>query len=265
MSYFCLEHKIQANYLFTYLLMRIFSSLIFAFVISFNLCGQTLHNQLNITHLDGDFYVFTTYRVFKGTLFPSNGMYVVTNDGVVLIDTPWDTTQFQVLLDSIKIKHNKNVVLCIATHSHEDRTGGLEYYKQNGIKTYTTLQTDQISKSRNENQAAFLILRDTVFNVGQYSFQTYYPGAGHTPDNIVIWFPKNKILYGGCLVKSTEAIDLGNLNDADPKQWPSTIKKIKKKFGKPNYVIPGHQDWSDHTSLDHTLKLLRQYKKKNLR
>ena len=101
--------------------------------------------------------------------------------------------------------------------------------------------------------------------MGQYSFQTYYAGAGHTPDNIVIWFPKNKILYGGCLVKSTDAVDLGNLSDADPKQWPSTIKKIKKKFGKPNYVIPGHQDWSDNTSLDHTLKLLRLYKKKNLR
>lgn len=245
--------------------MSMFISINFAFIISLNLCGQTLHNHLNITHLVGDFYVFTTYREFKGTPFPSNGMYVVTHDGVVLIDTSWDTTQFQPLLDSIKIRHNQNVVICVATHSHEDRTGGLDYYKQKGIKTYTTLQTDQISKSRNEKQAACLILRDTVFTVGQYSFQTYYAGAGHTPDNIVIWFPKDKILYGGCLVKSIEAIDLGNLSDADPKQWPTTIKKIKKKFGKPNYVIPGHQDWTDNTSLEHTLKLLRQYKKENLR
>lgn len=107
-----------------------------------DLFGQTNDNKLKITHLVGDFYVFTTFRDFKGTPFPSNGLYVVTNDGVVLIDTPWDTTQFQVLLDSIKIKHNKNVVMCIATHSHEDRTGGLEYYHQQGIKTYTTVQTD---------------------------------------------------------------------------------------------------------------------------
>lgn len=239
--------------------------MIFGFLSTINLCGQTLHNHLNITQLVGDFYVFTTYREFKGTPFPSNGMYVVTHDGVVLIDTPWDTTQFQTLLDSIKIRHIQKVLLCIATHSHEDRTGGLEYYHRQGIKTYTTVQTNQISKSRNEKQAAFLMLEDTVFNVGQYSFQTYYAGAGHTPDNIVIWFPKNKILYGGCLVKSTEAVDLGNLSDSDPKQWPSTLKKIKRKFVKPNYIIPGHQDWTDNNSLDHTLKLLRQNKKENLR
>ncbi len=255
---------VTANFIKPYT-MRTFTALIFGLICFAQLFGQTKNNRLNITHLNGDFYVFTTYREFKGTPFPSNGMYVVTHDGVVLIDTPWDTTQFQPLLDSIKIRHNQNVVICVATHSHEDRTGGLEYYKQKGIKTYTSLQTDQISKSRNEKQAACLILQDTVFTVGQYSFQTYYPGAGHTPDNIVIWFPKNKILYGGCLVKSTEAVDLGNLSDADPKQWSSTIKKIKRKFGKPNYVIPGHQNWTDHTSLDHTLKLLRLYKKENLR
>lgn len=55
-------------------------------------------------------------------------MYLVAKDGVVLFDTPWDTTQFQPLLDSIKLKHDKNVIICIATHAHEDRTGGLEYY-----------------------------------------------------------------------------------------------------------------------------------------
>jgi hypothetical protein len=38
-------------------------------------------------------------------------MYLVTNQGVVLFDTPWDSTQFQQLLDSIKIKHGKDVVM----------------------------------------------------------------------------------------------------------------------------------------------------------
>lgn len=33
-----------------------------------------------------------------------------------MFDTPWDTTQFQPLLDSIKFKHNMNVLMCIATH-----------------------------------------------------------------------------------------------------------------------------------------------------
>ncbi len=244
---------------------KAYTTFIFGLLLSAALLGQTEKRNLEITHLAGDFYVFTTYREFKGTPFPANGLYFVTDNGVVMVDTPWDTTQFQPLLDSIKVKHNKNVVLCIATHSHEDRTGGLDYYKEKGIKTFTTKQTDLICKERNEKQAAFLILKDTVFTVGQYSFQTYYGGAGHAPDNIVLWFAKDKLLYGGCLVKSIEAADLGYLGDADTKQWTKTIKTIKKKFGKPTYVIPGHQDWTNNNSLEHTLKLLRQYGKKNYR
>jgi len=148
--------------------------------------AQNGRSKLQITQLTGDFYVFTTFNSYKGTLVPANGMYLVTNDGVMMFDTPWDTTQFQPLLDSIKIRHRKNVVACIATHFHEDRTGGLQYYSQRGIKTYTTTKTDELSRNRGMKRAEFLVHKDTVFMIGQYSFQTYFPGPGHTPDNIVV-------------------------------------------------------------------------------
>jgi metallo-beta-lactamase class B len=168
-------------------------------MLSVVLYGQTKPQNLKISHLTGDFYIFTTYQDFNGTPFPSNGLCLVTNDGVIMIDTPWDTTQFQPLLDSIRIRHNKDVVMCIATHAHKDRTGGLEYYKGKGIKTYTTKQTDEIRKVTNKKRAEYLISKDITFTIGQYAFQTYYGGGGHAPDNIVVWFEKDKILYGECL------------------------------------------------------------------
>ncbi len=242
--------------------MKIFSILpifIFSFVTS---SGQSPNQKLVISHLTGDFYVYTTYGSYKNEPVPSNSMYMVTSEGIVLFDTPWDSTQFQPLLDSIKIKHNKNVVLCISTHFHEDRTAGLEYYRRLGIKTYTTEQTDELSKIRNEKRAEFLIYKDSIFTVGQHIFQTYYGGQGHSPDNIVIWFDKEKILYGGCLVKSTEAEDLGNLSDANVKEWATTIENIQHKFINPSYIIPGHLDWHKKESLAHTLLLIQQYNEK---
>jgi len=221
--------------------------------------GQTSIRKLNISHLTGDFYVYTTYGSDNGNPFPANSMYLVTSKGVVLFDTPWDSTQFQPLLDSIKIKHNQDVVLCISTHFHEDRTAGLEFYRRKGIKTYTTVQTDNLSKERNNKRAEFLIYKDTLFAIGQHRFQTYYGGQGHSPDNIVIWFDKEKILYGGCLVKSTEAANLGNLSDANVKAWTATITKIQHKFRNPTYIIPGHLDWHSKESLAHTLDLIQQY------
>ena len=218
--------------------------------------------KLVITPLTADFYVFTTYNLYKGVPFPANGLYVVTDNGVVMIDTPWDTTQFQPLLDSIKLKHNKKVVMAIATHFHEDRTGGLEYYRKLGIKTFTTKQTDELSKLRNKPRAEFLINNDTTFTVGQYSFETYYPGPGHAPDNIVIWFKKEKVLYGGCLIKSTGDDTLGNLGDANVVAYPGTLRNVQNKCRNPRFIIPGHNDWTSNGSLSHTLKMALDLQKK---
>jgi len=234
----------------------------FLFLFLSGASGQTPDRGLTISHLTGDFYIYTTYGSYKGSPVPANSMYMVTSKGVVLFDTPWDSTQFQPLLDSIKMKHHQDVILCISTHFHEDRTAGLEFYRNMGIKTYTTEKTDSLSKLRNEKRAEFLIHGDTIFSVGQHIFQTFYGGPGHSPDNIVIWFPKEKVLYGGCLVKSTEAEDLGNLSDANVQAWTITIKNIQRKFGIPKYVIPGHLDWHNRESLTHTLNLIRQYEDK---
>ncbi|HAM97510.1 MAG TPA: subclass B1 metallo-beta-lactamase [Marinilabiliales bacterium] len=236
----------------------------FLFLLS-KIFGQTEEPKLKISHLTGDFYTYTTYNTYEGNKIPANGMYIVTNNGVVLFDTPWDTTQFQPLLDSIKLSHSKNVTMCIATHWHSDRTEGLEYYKKKGIKTYTTLLTDELSKKNNKKRAEYLIEKDTVFNVGQYAFETYYPGQGHTADNIVIWFDKEKILYGGCLIKGADAENLGYLGDGNVKEYYTTLKKVKEKFPDPKYIIVSHSDWNNLNSLKHSIKLAKKLKKKNYR
>ncbi len=236
--------------------------LIPAFIFSFTtLFGQAGNEKLKITHLTGDFYVYTTYNTYKEYLVPANGMYLVTDMGVVMFDTPWDTTQFQPLLDSIKLKHNKNVIMCFATHWHSDKTAGLEYYRQRGIKTYTTVLTDELCKKNNKKRAEFLMTRDTVFHTGQYSFETYYPGEGHTTDNIVIWFKKEKILYGGCLIKGVDDTDLGNLSDANVTEYASTLKNVQKKCRKPMFIIIAHNDWTNTNSLKHSLLMAKKLKK----
>ena len=230
----------------------------FLFLFAFTSTFAQSNKALEIFHLTTNFYIFTTYQDYRGTPFPSNGMYLVTDSGVVLFDTPWDTTQFQPLLDSIKTRHNKEVLMAIATHSHDDRTAGLEYYAQKGIKTFTTALTDSVSKINGEKRAEFLIKKDTAFSVGEYTFEIFYPGVGHTLDNIIIWFPQQKILYGACFVKSTDTQSLGNVADANVYEWPNSIRNVLSKFGQPEYVIPGHQSWKDNKSLEHTLRLLEK-------
>ncbi len=242
------------------------SSIILSIVIiiysSTKLFGQEQTSNLEISHLTGDFYVYTTYKEYGGKLFPSNSMYVVTDKGVVLFDTPWDSTEFQPLLDSLLLKHNKKVVLLIATHYHDDRTAGINFFKRRGAATYTSKQTFDLCKMYNKQPSDYYFTKDTTFVIGNHTFQTYYPGEGHTKDNIVIWCDDEKILYGGCLVKSTENFSLGNIEDANLSQWPLTIRNVLDRFSHPKYVIPGHFNWGSNKSLEHTLQLLQENEKK---
>ena len=212
--------------------------------------------QLSIQKLTDNTYIFTTWKTLNETTFPSNGIYIVADTGVIMIDTPWDTLQVEPLLDSIKKRHNKKVLYCIATHFHEDRTGGFDILKRKGIKTYSSLQTLQLCRNKNEKQAQRYFKKDTVFTSGKILVETFYPGHGHTEDNIVLWIKNEKILYGGCFVKSIENNSLGNIADANPEEWKKSLTKTIQKFPKPKYIIPGHFGWQSTKALKHTLKLI---------
>ena len=242
--------------------MKFIAGLIFSTIIVSSSFAQSA--KINFYPLTTNFYVYTTYQVMNGDVIPSNSMYLVTNEGVVLFDTPWDSTQTQPLLDTIMARHNKKVVLSISTHYHADRTEGIEYLASKGIKTYSSKKTQLYCQKENEEQAANVFYDDTTFVVGNYTFSTYYPGEGHTPDNIVIWFPAQQVLYGGCFVKSTKTPDIGYVGNANMATWKQSVKNVEKKFKNPKYIIPGHYSWESTKSLKYTKKLIRKYNRAQL-
>ncbi|SFG94381.1 BlaB/IND/MUS family subclass B1 metallo-beta-lactamase [Pedobacter insulae] len=235
--------------------MRI-SLFIFLFLLSFSVGAQ----KLEILPINKSLYVYTTYHSYEGEQVSANSMYLVTTKGVILFDTPWDQTQNQPLLDSIEKKHGKKVIKVFATHSHEDRAGGFAFFNAKGIATYASKQTNEILRSSNKPTALNTFETGELFKVGEELFQVAYFGAGHTKDNLVIWFPKYKVLDGGCLVKSAVAETLGFIGEADLEAWPKTISAIKNKYKKINLVIAGHDNWKTQGALDKTLALLKRNK-----
>jgi metallo-beta-lactamase class B len=242
-------------------IVRIFIVASMTFFSAGSLDAQTNEPKLVITHLTGDFYIYTTYNDYNGGKVPANGMYLVTPEGVALFDTPWDNTQFQPLLDSIQKRHQQKVVFCVSTHFHDDRTAGLEYYRSKGVKTFTTAKTDKLSKQTGKSRAEYLTTKDTVFQLGAYTFEAYYPGEGHTPDNIIIWFPGEKIIYGACLIKSVDDDDLGYLGDANKQAYAATLRKVQRHCPAPRFVIVGHGNWSSVQSIAHSIEMADALKK----
>jgi metallo-beta-lactamase class B len=231
----------------------------FLFLTSLSAYCQRKPFKISTEHLTANIYVHTSYGMPDGkTPFPANGLYVVTDNGVILIDTPWDEDQTQQLIDTIAQRYGKKIILCISTHHHGDRTAGIDVLKKHGIKTYSSLFTKQIAMQKGEKQPEFTFSKDTTFRVGNTMLQTFYPGAGHSKDNIVIWFPQSRVLFGGCFIKSLDTNDIGYTGDADIKQWPLSIVRVKTHFNNIKYIVPGHQGWKGDTLMfSHTLNILK--------
>lgn len=208
----------------------------------------------SLTSLCDGFYVHTTY--WKG--IAANGLIAETEKGVILIDTGWDTAQTRQVLDLVASQLKKPVLLCIISHNHIDRLGGIAVLRSRHIRTICTSYTASLAVKSGYEPPEGILPPDTAFTVEGLQLTCYYPGPGHAPDNIVVWFPVQKVLFGGCFIKSTESADLGNIADASLSQWPESIKKVQQRFPDPRYVVPGHQGWSSTNALDHTLDLLNR-------
>lgn len=216
---------------------------------------RTAAQPTRFTRVAPDCYVHTTYLK---SYPPTNGLVVHTAAGAVLVDTGWNARQARQMRRWVHKQWQQPIVLCIVTHSHTDRAGGADWLHRRGVRVVSTALTAQKLRAKGHAWARGGLPADTTFTVGGQTFQTYFPGAGHVTDNIVVWLPQQQVLVGGCLVKSTEAQDLGNVADADLTAWAPTMQRVITRYAGARLVIPGHQAWGeDARCLQHTLDLLK--------
>lgn len=217
-----------------------------------------------IQQLTSTWYVVTTWKPVNGTPFPANFMYGVTDAGIVLIDAPWDTTATRSCLDTIQRRHQRNVVACVVTHAHDDRTASIPMLRSIGIATWSSRFTDSLCIERGEAHCQYHFNTDTTIVFGSTPINIKYLGKGHSDDNVVVWLPKDRILFGGCLIKSTENVSLGNLEHANVGEWRSTAQRLVDSFRIADHVVPGHFAWGGRELLDHTLALTKAWLNDNL-
>ena len=244
--------------------MRFLSLLILASLLSSLVRAQPMQKpKLVVTPLNDQVLVHTTYGIYQHNAIPSNGLIIKTNDGIVLVDTGWDTVDntdnTRQLLQWVTDSLHQPVRLCIVTHAHDDRVGGIAELKKAGIRVVSTPLTAQKTVKEGYQSPDGVLPNDTTFTIGQTSIRCYFPGEGHTSDNIVVWLPNQQILHGGCFVKSVAATSLGNLADANLSEWANSIRRVKSRFGTARIVVPGHDEWTGIKALEHTLTLLEKH------
>ena len=225
-------------------------------------CGQTIvmaalydTDTLEILPLSEHVFVHTSYLAIPdyGT-FPCNGLIVVDQGEAIILDTPTtDSVAFE-LISWVRNSLKAEIVAVVPNHFHVDCLGGLNAFHEAGIPSYAQEQTSALAKADDEEVPQNSFSNTLTLKAGSYEVINQYLGPAHAPDNIVSFIPKEKILFGGCMVKSLGA-GKGNLAHADTLQWPKTIGKIKATFPKARIIVPGHGPYGGTDLLDYTIEV----------
>jgi metallo-beta-lactamase class B len=191
---------------------------------------------------------------------PCNGMIVMDKGEAIVFDTPVNDADSEDLIDYLEEILNSQVKGVIVTHFHKDCLGGLRIFHDRNITSYANQRTIGLARAKGELLPQNAFDTSLKLNVGSKKVLAEFIGEGHTRDNIIGFFPDEKVMFGGCLIKSNGA-GKGNLEDANIAAWSQTVTHLKNKYPKSSVIIPGHGTPGGIELLDYTIALFANSEK----
>ncbi len=206
--------------------------------------------------------------------FISNAGFVVTGDGVVVVDALGSPTLAEELIAEIRRVTSQPIRHVIVTHYHADHFYGLQAFKAVGASVvahraageYLNSDTAQrrLAASREElfpwiEERTRLVVPDrwldqpdAVLRVGTFEFQIRHAGPAHTPEDLVVYVPSRGVLFAGDMVFRGRIPFVGQ---SDSRQWIESLSRLIEF--KPKIVVPGHGPVSTDPTTD--MELTRDY------
>ncbi len=203
----------------------------------------------------------------------SNAAFVVTPAGVVVIDALGSPALAQHLMVEIRKVTPLPVTHVIVTHYHADHIYGLQAFKAKGARIiahqaareYLNSDTARLRliASRQElapwiDESTRLVPADEWITgpselvVGGVRLVLQPVGPSHTPEDIVVYLPEQKVLFAGDLVFRSRIPFVGQ---ADSGHWIKALDTLLAFDAK--VIVPGHGPLSSEARKD--MELTRDY------
>jgi glyoxylase-like metal-dependent hydrolase (beta-lactamase superfamily II) len=182
--------------------------------------------------------------------------FVVTTQGVVLIDSGGTYRGAEEIEQLIKTVTDKPVVKVINTGGQDHRWLGNSYFKKPGVQIIASEDAVNDQKARTRDQ--FFILGNLVgdkgvegtdavyaeetftdkleFELGDTIFEIHHVGQAHTPGDSFIWLPREKVMFTGDIVYVDRMLGVGTQSNS--KSWIGVYQSMAAY--NPQYLIPGH-------------------------
>ncbi|MCK5918929.1 MAG: MBL fold metallo-hydrolase [Cocleimonas sp.] len=196
---------------------------------------------------------------------------IVTDEGVILIDSGGSYLGAQQIHKTIKTITDKPIKIVINTGGQDHRWFGNEYFQKLGAKIIASSKTQADQKDRADAQMSRLemligdslkktnpVAATEVFEttkqvqLGKVKLELHHFGAAHTVGDLVVWMPDKKIMFTGDIVFNNRMLGIG-----PAKNFQSWINVFEKMAAfKPSHIVPGH---GNPSNLDEASKNTYQY------
>jgi metallo-beta-lactamase class B len=169
----------------------------------------------------------------------ANGLIVEGDRASIVVDSGWSDADAARLF-AFAARRHRPVAALVISHAHDDRIGGAGLAQRRGARLYALPRTIAHARERHQPIPDTPVRDGDSVSIGGADVTLAFVGPGHSDDNLVVWVPGARVLFGGCLVKSAAAQDLGNIKEADLAAWPRAITTLRARFPDAKIVVPGH-------------------------
>lgn len=185
----------------------------------------------------------------------ANATFLVSDEGVLVVDTGANQTEAGKLLAAIRKISPAPIRYVVNTHYHPDHTGGDPLIASGATVFSTRFTRDKLLAMNKQNFAhqQWISFPDALtIHLGSHEVRLYHPGPAHTLGDVLVYFPDQRVLATGdlFLTNSCPAMDQGDLEN-----WISALE-IALRLPL-EHVVPGHFELARRQDLERFRNYLR--------
>lgn len=203
----------------------------------------------------------------------SNSAFVVTNEGVLLFDTGSSSAIGEAIKKLIAGVTEQPVRWIVNSHAHGDHWLGNGAFRDTVDAIYASEQTTDtiaangqlwVDRFQQMTEGATgrseiavpdtLVSGQTELMLGGVQISLFLSGNSHSPGDVLMWLPGQKVLVSGDVVYSDR---MPSTLESDLTRWISLLDEIVAM--QPKVVIPGHGSVTDLEGVMRLRDLLQAY------
>ena len=123
-----------------------------------------------------------------------NSMFVVSDEGVIVIDAPG--TYADKLPAAIREVTDQPVKFFVYSHHHQDHTSGSAIFGEDVVRVGHELTAQELRRKNDPNRPIPTVTfgESYALKLGNQQVNLVYPGLQHSPGNVFIHLPAQKVL-----------------------------------------------------------------------